>query len=245
MAVPKGKVIRTAESCALNPFDRPALETALHLRETYGGTVTALSMGPKVSTFALLEAMAMGIDRSVLLCDPALAGSDTLVTSTVLSSAIKKLSSFDLVLFGTRSADSDTGQVGPQTAVLLDLPLVANVHSIEQVNTDLIAKRRIDGFQEEYELSLPAVLTIHPASVQPRDVGLSGIESAFKENNVENWILEDLGLSPVQVGESGSQTRVVSLVKVKKERKCELLSGTAEEQAEELMGRLGELGLIG
>ena len=245
MAVPDRKVIRTPESCDLNPFDRPALEAALRLRETYGGTVTALSMGPEASTFSLLEAIAMGVDRSVLVCDPALAGSDTFATSTALASAIKKLAPFDLILFGTRTADSDTGQVGPQTAVLLDLPLVTSVYSVEQMDTGLRIKRRADALWEKFELSLPAVLTIHPSSAQPRDVGLSGIESAFEEGEVENWNLTDLGLSPDQVGEAGSYTRVLSLVRVKKERKCEFLSGTTEEQADELIRRLGESGLIG
>ncbi len=247
IAVPDRKVIRTPESCDLNPFDRPALEAALRLRETYGGTVTALSMGPKAATFSLLEAIAMGAGRSVLVCDPALAGSDTLATSTALAAAIKKLASFafDLILFGTRTADSDTGQVGPQTAVLLDLPLVTSVYSIEQMDTGLCVKRRADALWEKFELSLPAVLTIHPSSTQPRDVGLSGIESAFEEGEVQNWNLADLGLSPDQVGEAGSYTRVLSLVRVKKERKCEFLSGTTEEQADELIRRLGESGLIG
>jgi electron transfer flavoprotein beta subunit len=245
IAVPDRKVIRTPESCDLNPFDRPALEASLRLMETYGGTVTALSMGPKASTFSLLEAIAMGVNRSVLVCDPALAGSDTFATSTALASAIKKLAPFDLILFGTRTADSDTGQVGPQTAVLLDLPLVTSVYSIEQMDTGLCVKRRGDALWEKFELSLPAVLTIHPSSAQPRDVGLSGIESAFEEGEVEKWNLLDLGLSPNQVGEAGSYTRVLSLVRVKKERKCEFLSGTTEEQTDELIRRLGESGLIG
>ena len=68
--VPDGKVVRSSESCELNPYDRPALELALRLREERGGTVTAISMGPEVSVLALLEAMALGVDRSVLISDP-------------------------------------------------------------------------------------------------------------------------------------------------------------------------------
>ena len=107
------------------------------------------------------------------------------------------------------------------------------------------AKGLRDAFREKYELSLPAVLTVHPGSVQPRDVSLLGIESAFEECEVENWTLADLGLSPDQVGEAGSYTRVISLVKVKKERKCRFLSGAAEEQADELVKCLVESGLMG
>lgn len=245
VGAPVGRVVRSSDSCELNPFDRPALEMALRMRETYKGKVTAISMGPEASAFSLYEAMALGVDRSILISDPALAGSDTLATSTALAAAIKKLSPFDLVLFGIRTADSDTGQVGPQTAVLLDLPLVTWAHSIEYSDSGLCVERRADGFLEKFEISFPSVLTVHPGSVQPRDVGLFGIELAFENCEVENWNLKDLDLSPAQVGERGSPTRVLSLKRVDKERKCEFLEGGAEEQAEELIKRLVESGLIG
>ena len=244
MDAPEGQVVRSTESCELNPFDRPALEAALHLREVCGGAVTAISMGPEASALALIETMAMGVDRGILISDPAIAGSDTLATATVLAAAIKQLASFDLVLFGTRTADSDTGQVGPQTAVLLNLPIVTWAHSIQPMQSGLHIVRRADGFQEKFELLFPAVLTIHPGSIQPRDVGLHGIEFAFAESKVENWDLKKLGWSPQQVGEQGSPTRVLSLKRINKQRKCEFLSGTAEEQAEELVRRLVETGMV-
>ena len=61
--------------------------------------------------------------------------SDTYVTARVLSAAIEKLSPFDLLLFGTRSSDSDTGHVGPQTAQMLELPYVSNVYKLEDPDT--------------------------------------------------------------------------------------------------------------
>jgi electron transfer flavoprotein beta subunit len=243
--VTEKRVVRAPDVLALNPFDRPALEMALRIREECGGTVTAISMGPESATFSLSEAMAMGVDRGILVCDPALAGSDTLATSTALAAVLGKLEPFDVVLFGTRTADSDTGQVGPQTAVLLDLPLVTGVWSIEQGDASLLVERRADGFQERFEVSLPAALTVHPGSVQPRDLGLSGIEQAFEEGEVEKWSLSKLDLSPDQVGWSGSATLVASWTRAVKEKKCEFLSGAAEEQADELVRRLVKSGLIG
>jgi electron transfer flavoprotein beta subunit len=202
-------------------------------------------MGPEVCASSLYETMAMGVDRAVLISDPALAGSDTLATSTALGAAIKKLAPYDLLVFGTRTADSDTGQVGPQTTVLLDLPLVTWAHSIEQRNSGLVVERRADGFQETFELTFPAALTIHPASIQPRHVGLPGIEMAFSEAEIETWDLADLGLSADQVGWEGSPTRVRSWTRVARARKCEFISGGGEEQAEELVKRLADSGAIG
>lgn len=242
---PRGALARTLDSLDVNPFDWPALEVALRMREERGGTVTALSMGPEDSIFALYEAIAMGVDRGVLVCDPALAGSDTLATSTALAAAIKKLFPFDLILFGPRTADSDTGQVGPQTAVLLNLPMVTGAYSIQWTNSGIHVDRYADGLRDEFELSLSAALSIHPRSVQPRELGLFGIERAFEEGKVEKWDLAKLGLSPNQVGWAGSATRVLSLKRVKRERKCRFISGTADEQVKELVSHLKKWGLTG
>jgi len=241
---PADRAVRSSDSCELNPFDRPALELALRMKNELGGTVTALSMGPASCAFTLHEAMAMGVDRGVLINDPALIGSDTLATSTTLGAAINKLAPFDLILFGARTADSDTGHVGPQTAVALDLPLVTGVCAIEAKDSKLIVERKADGFREHFELHFPAALTIHQSAAEPRDIGLSGLQSAFDEREIMVLSLEDIGLSPQQVGEAGSPTRVLSLSRVDRGRSCEFLSGSAEEQIKELTRRLLETGMI-
>jgi electron transfer flavoprotein beta subunit len=244
LKAPVGRAVRNSETCDLNPFDRPAVEVALQMREAHGGTVTAISMGPDTCAFTLHDAIALGVDRAVLLTDRAFAGSDTLATSTILAAAVRKLESVDLVLFGTRSTDSDTGQVGPQTAQLLDMPLVTGVVSIETAEEGLKVTRRSDGFEEVFEVALPAALTIHPAAVRPRDAALAKIAIAYDSSAVEKWNLRDLGLPPEQVGEPGSPTRVITLTRLKRERKCEFLPGQDEEQAEGLMQRLVELGIL-
>ena len=242
---PNQPAVRSSDSGELNPFDRPVLEQALRLKETAGGMVTALTMGPESCAFVLHEAMAMGVDRGVLVSDPALAGSDTLATSTTLAAAIKRLEPFDLVFFGTRTSDSDTGHVGPQTSVLLEMPLVTWVHTIQHQEKGLLVERRIDGFRERFELPFPCMLTIHPTSALPRDLGLSGILGAFEEGEIQQWDLSDLGLSPSLVGEGGSPTRLLSMSRVDRAKRCEFLDGTAEEQAEALLRRLLDAGLIG
>jgi electron transfer flavoprotein beta subunit len=245
MNAPVGKALRSVDSCALNPFDRVAVEMALQMKAESGAQVTALSMGPDSCAFALCDAMAMGADRGVLVSDPLLAGSDTHATASTLAAAIQKLSPFDMVLFGVRTADSDTGQVGPQTSVLLDLPMVTWAYAVEAMDTGLRVERRTDGFHEMFELSIPATLTIHPRSVQPRDPDLASIEAAFERQTLQKWRLADLGVSPDSVGEKGSPTWVASLSRVSKERKCEFITGEPDIQASSLVRRLLDRGLIG
>jgi electron transfer flavoprotein beta subunit len=242
---PDGRVVRLPETTGLNPFDRPAIEIGLRLKEEKGGTITVVTMGPDSAAFALYEAMSMGVDRAILVSDRALAGSDTLATSKALSAAIKKLQPFDLVLFGARSSDSDTGQVGPQTAVLLDLPFMTGVFDVKVKDADIVVERGVDEFLESYEISLPACFAVHSTAVQPRDVKLSGIEKAFGIASIEKMNLDDLKLPKEDVGDNGSPTKIVSLNRVARKKKCEFITGTVEEQADELVRRLKDAGHIG
>lgn len=242
--VPVKGYVRTGDALDLNPFDRPVLEMALRLREAHGGTVTVLTMGPEAGLPALYEAYAMGVDEMVLVSDPALAGSDTLATSKALCAGLKKLMPFDLLLFGTRSSDGDTGQVGPQTAVLLGFPLVTSVHAVEVAGELLQVERRADGFLERFECPLPGVLTISPDAVQPRDPRLSRLEAVFETGGERRWGLSDLGLSSREVGWAGSATKVPAVKRVIRERHCEFLAGSAEEQVDGLMEYIRDSGVL-
>lgn len=244
-SAPHGVAQRTPDNSELNPFDRPALEAALQIKAASGGRLSVLSMGPPVCLEALAEARAMGADRAVLVSDKALAGSDTLVTSRVLAAAISRLAPFDLVFFGTRTADSDTGQVGPQTAALLTLPFISGAKKILAHGAQWEVERIMDDWQERWQVQRPAAMTIHPRAFPPRPVGLTGIARVFDRPDMETWRLADLDLEPAQVGLSGSPTRVAALKAVRRGRTGEMLGGEAQEQVEALIGRLIEQGVLG
>jgi electron transfer flavoprotein beta subunit len=244
-AAPDGVGRRTPENSELNPFDRPALEAALRIKEALGGSVTALSMGPAVSIEALAEAQAMGVDGAVLINDPALAGSDTLVTARVLAAAIARMPPFAFIFFGTRSSDSDTGQVGPQTATLLDVPFISGVKQIQPQADDWEITRLMDEWEEVWRVRPPAAVTIHARAFAPRSIPLVGIAHAFDHLSLQTWRLSDLGLSGDRVGLAGSPTRVASLKKIKRKRSCHMLAGEPREQVEALVAYLGTKGVMG
>ncbi len=64
-----GTVNRAALPAIFNPEDFNALETALELRDEFGGTVTALSMGPPKAAEVLRDCLYRGADRAILLTD--------------------------------------------------------------------------------------------------------------------------------------------------------------------------------
>ncbi len=245
LEAPKGAAVRTPENSELNPFDRPALEAALRLREAHGGTVTALTMGPAVSREALSEARALGVDRAVLVSDPALAESDTVVTARVLARAVQQLDPVGLLLFGTRTADSDTGQVGPQTATLLDLPFLSRVKHAELQGDAWHVVRTMDDWDETWQVRSPWAATIDARAYPPRPVGLVGITEASEDPRIRAWTLADLGLQPHETGLAGSPTRVLSMETVQRTRTCHMLEGEPQEQADALMERLVRSGLLG
>src|SRR5256885_8434821 len=75
----------------INPPDANALEIALQLKDRLGTEVVVLSMGPTSFDESLERAVAMGADRSVLLTDRILGGSDTVPTAYALSETIQKI----------------------------------------------------------------------------------------------------------------------------------------------------------
>ncbi len=240
---PRGKVVRTPETTAINPFDLPALEVALAARDELGGTVTALTMGPETSGLSLYTALSMGVDKGILLSHKSLAGGDTLATSNALAAGIRLLAPYDLVLFGTRTADSDTGQVGPQTAVALDIPIVAQALEIDFGKDTLEVGAQCDGFRQKYSVDMPCALTVASEAAKARDASLGGIEEAFS-NRIETWDLEKLGLSPSEVGDAGSPTKIKAMTPASKGKQCEFITGTLEEQAQALLEKLVNSGVV-
>jgi len=241
---PQGRIVRTTDNSCFNPFDRVALEAALQLKAHTGGRVTVLSMGPPACEVVMAEALAMGADRAVLACDPAFAGADTLATSTTLAAAIETMAPYDLVLFGTRTADSDTGQVGPQTAVALNIPIITGVHQFTCMEDRLEVERTMDHLVESFAVDFPAALTIRPGALQSRDIGLRGLAEAFDDRQVERLQLADLTLSCAQVGEAGSPTRVVSMRPLRQNRQGQFLQGEPADLADKLIQQWTEKGLL-
>ena len=152
-----GTMIREGVEAIVNPLDLYAIEAAIALRERVGGEVVTISMGPPNAIKALREAVAMGCDSAALISHKALAGSDTWATSYVLAAAVRKLGPFDLIICGERATDGDTGQVGPELASFLDLPVLTYVGHIESVKDGQVRVRRlVEGGYEILESSLPA-----------------------------------------------------------------------------------------
>lgn len=237
-------MVRMADNSYINPNDLFALQMAVQLKERYGGKITAVTMGPPISKEVLLEAMALGVDQGVLFSDRRFAGADTLATSYVLGMGIRKLGDFDMILCGTESTDSNTGQVGPQLAEEMDLPQVTGVEKIEKQNGILRLERVSDGFREVMEAALPVLLTVSREAAPPRLPSLLDIQDAYAEKKLDCFTLDDLEADEKKVGLNGSGIWVTDLTQVPKQKSCEFIKGNLRQQVQGLMEKLREKNLI-
>jgi len=230
-------LIREGVKSIINPFDMYALEEAVRLKEKFGGKTVVLTMGPPQAEAALREAISLGIDEAVLLCDRAFAGSDTWATSYTLSGAIKKIGAFDLILCGKQASDGDTAQVGPGISTHLDIPQVTYVKKIEEVKAGSMRVERLmeEGY-EIIEVPLPCLLTVVKEINEPRLPSLRGMMRA-KSAPITTWTEKDLQLDPQQIGLCGSPTQVIKIFTPAQRAGGQILKG----EIIEIVSQLAEL----
>ena len=210
-----GTMIRDGVESIINPLDLYAIECALQLKEKHGGGIAVLSMGPPKAEKAIREALSMGCDEGFLLSDKSFAGSDTWATSYVLAGAVKTLGEFDLIITGIRATDGDTGQVGPELASMLDLPLATFVSKIISIeNNSITVERLIEGGYETVRLPMPCLISVINEISYPRLPTLRGKQTARKKE-IPVKKNDDLALETSYIGLKGSPTRVVKIAKPK------------------------------
>jgi len=171
-----GKTIdKTNVNYILNPYDEFAIEECLRLKERFGGDVIAISLGGDAHKETLRKALAMGVDRAILLRDDSTR--DSFAVAKALAEAIKDLSP-DIIFFGKQSIDYDDAQVGTLVAEMLALPSVSVVVKLEITDGKATVQREIEGGHEVVEASLPAVFTAQKGLNEPRYPSLRGIMAA-------------------------------------------------------------------
>ncbi len=192
----------------LNPYDEYAVEEALRIKEAHGGEVVAVCMGPAKAEDALRKALAMGADSAVLVSDAALAGSDAQATAYALAEALKTFE-WDLVVFGVRSTDGETGCVPAAVAERLGAPLLSSLSKVEVDGSNLSVHRETEQGYVAYGCPTPAVLSVIKGINEPRYPSMKGIMGA-KKKTVDVKDGAALGLDASQLGLEGSKTRVLS-----------------------------------
>jgi len=236
-----GTLKRELAEGMMNPACGHALEAALQVKGKHGGHITAITMGPPMAEEVLYEAMAMGADDGILLCDPAMAGGDTYATSYTLARTIEReCPDFDLILCGCFTSDSETSQVGPQLAEELDVPAAAYVEEFEIKGRKVRMQRISDNFLEIMEMAMPGLMTIMTRSYVPRYPTLGGMDQAFEQPQIKAFNARDLELDLKVIGRKGSPTRIINVYSPTAEKKNVVLKGTAKKVVNEIFAEYGD-----
>ncbi|RZF23889.1 electron transfer flavoprotein beta subunit/FixA family protein [Paraburkholderia sp. UYCP14C] len=224
-------IMRQGVPAIVNPYDLFSLEEALRLKDRFGGTVTALCMGPPQAEDALRKCVSYGADEAVLVTDRAFAGADTLATSYALAAAIRQIAKeqpVDMIFTGKQTIDGDTAQVGPGIATRMGFQLLTYVSRIVEIDLaarSIVVERRAEGGVHVLKTRLPCLVTMLENTNELRFATLPRMihAAAFP---VRKWNREQAGIEDVsKIGLKGSHT-VVSKVfgPAPREQKAEMLT---------------------
>lgn len=240
-----GSIQRDKIPAILNPLDENALEEGLRIKEKFSGELTVVTMGPPKANEILEWALALGADEAVLLSDRAFAAADTLATAYALAEYMKEMGKPDLILCGNQTEDGATGQVGPQIAELLNIPHVSYASQIEFIDeSSLTVRRNIEyGGYLKIQVKLPALISVIKDINEVRDITAEGIMSVG-DKEFKTLGASDLGVDNNYIGLAGSPTRVTGTFIQDIDRQREILKGSPQEIAKEVVKKLQQTGIL-
>jgi electron transfer flavoprotein beta subunit len=225
-------------------FDGNALETALKLREEAGGgTVTALTIGPKGAEEVLRKALAVTADQAVLVAEDNLDSCDAAARAELIAAAVKKLTpAVDLVLCGRQAGDWESGQVGSMVAEALQWPCVTLVSHVAPGSGEgrVRLRREVEDGYEVVEAAVPVVATV--TNGEGNVLRLAKVRDVMMAHRkpISTFTAADLG-SPA--GAAGAA--LVDLFIPEKSSRCEFVEGkTPAEKATSLVRKLRELKVL-
>jgi len=164
---------------SMNPFDEIAVEEAVRLKEKAVATdVLAVSIGPAQAQDTLRTALAMGVDRALLI------NTDEDLQPLAVAKLVATLAGSekpDLILMGKQAIDGDNNAVGQIVAALLDCPQATFASSIEIEQDQATVIREVDGGLQTISVDLPAVITTDLRLNEPRFASLPNIMKARKK----------------------------------------------------------------
>lgn len=241
----KNTLIRQGVPSIMNPFDKNAVEMAMQLKDTYGGKVVAISMGPGQAKAVLREAISMGVDEGYLITDRAFGGSDTYATSYILSQAIEKLGPFDVILGGKQAIDGDTGQTAPSIAEHLGATRLTYVLDLKVENDTVIARRQVEEGIEVIQTKFPVLCTATKESNKPRYATVSRKLYSLRCEIPELTFADFPNIDTTKIGLKGSPTKVKATFTPKRTATCISIEGSSPaEMAGSLLDKLAEAKVI-
>ncbi len=213
----------------LNPWDEFAVEEALQLQERFEGDTCAITIGGEDAIEALKRAVAMGVEETVFLSDPAFDGSDAWGVAHILAQAIRRIDERALILTGKQSVDGNGGLVAPGLAIALGVPYVSQVAKVLDLTDESVTVlRALDDGVQTVRVHLPAVISVSKEINEPRYPNFMGIRKASRMQYPPESADGLPGLDAGCIGSSTAQTHWTNLRKpAARAGRCEFVEGSS------------------
>lgn len=239
------KIDRDMSRLILNPDDKNALAFAMMQKKKDPAIyVEVVTMGPMKLEEPMKDFVRLGADQVVLISDRQFAGSDSLVTSRIISSYLAS-KDYDLLLTGTHTLDGGTGHVGPQIAEIMGINQFSSIVAIKEATEEFSI---VEALQEEktYRLKIqnPSVLSVtHQMNLR---LGFVRYENIGRNVDDQFSLVsnETLKLPAEKIGGKGSPTKVRKNVVVKREQVAHKVVKVDDEGIEEVVQFLKEKGYL-
>src|ERR1700722_302707 len=158
----------------VSPHEECGAEEAIRLVDAPGGESVALTLGPAEAEEQLRDLMAIGIDRVIHLLPDGSEWDPQATAGAIVAAVRAEPEAFDLILFGTESADAGNYQVAIRVAYALGLPVVNGIKAITLNDSSLRCEREVSGGRDVYEVAMPAVVTVMEGINLPRYPSVPG-----------------------------------------------------------------------
>lgn len=224
-----------------NEPDLYAVEEGIHQASLHQGEVTAVTIGPERARDVLHVALAKGAKSVLHVVDEVNRGTNAAVNLAAAVHAVGRVAP-DLILCGVQAEDDMQGQFGASLAERLGMPVIS---AVTEVNIDpagheaTIVREMGAGFREELRVTLPCVLTIQ-FGIRP--LRYTSIMSIVK---MKRHPVEAIDVGTIEAPqETPAAMRIVSLSTPESRAQCEMIAGTPQEAAEQLMRKLLDRGAL-
>ncbi len=214
----------------INPFDENALEAALCIKGQCPAKVKVISMGGQLARPVLRKALAAGADDLILLEDPHFKDLDSFSTAYVLSSAIKRIGLYDLILTGRQAGDWDFGVTGLLIAEILQIPGINLARKVEIEDDKVLVETLSQNGYEVVKAPMPALVTVSGEIGDLRYISVRALQSVGKRPiNVYNAKDLELDVQKLKV------RQIFELEATNVQRECRIVEGESfQEKGENL-----------
>lgn len=164
----------------VSAHEEAAVELAIQIAESTGGTATVLTLGPGDAVEQLRDAIAVGCSRAVHIEADSEAFGPADVATAIARFVDGEEEPPGLVLVGTDAADTGDFQVGVRLAYALGRPVLSGISTVTVDGDTITATGAGPEGDEVFELPTPAVIAVSEGGVSPRYPSIVGRMKAKK-----------------------------------------------------------------